>query len=169
MNHDKNPSASRWTTNDAAKMALVTSLYVVVTVFLSVISFGTVQIRLSEMFNYLSLYNKRYILAVTLGVAIANLASPQGMIDVVVGSVSTFLVLIANYWITRTIKDMRIKMVLTAIVFAFSMFTVAGQLTLLYGSPFFMGWLTIGLGELLSMTVGGIIIYHVGRKIDLTK
>ena len=45
------------------------------------------------MFNYLSLYNKRYIAAVTAGVALANIASPLGLIDVVVGSVSTLIVL----------------------------------------------------------------------------
>jgi uncharacterized membrane protein len=59
--------------------------------------------------------------------------------------------------------------VLTAIVFAVSMFTVAGQLTFLYGLPFFYNWLIIGLGELLSMTVGGMIVYTLGKKIDLTK
>ncbi|MGX7197287.1 QueT transporter family protein [Enterococcus olivae] len=169
MKNKEMRSATHWTTQEMTKMALVTSLYVVITVFLSVISFGAIQIRLSEMFNYLALYNKRYILAVTLGVAIANLASPNGLLDVVVGSVCTFLVLIINQRLTKNIKNMKIKMVVTAIVFAISMFTVAGQLTFLYDLPFFYNWLIIGLGELASMTVGGIIIYFVGKKIDLTK
>lgn len=168
-NHEKTRSVSRWTTTETAKMALVTSLYVVITVFLAVISFGAVQIRLSEMFNYLALYNKRYIWAVTLGVAIANLASPNGLIDVVVGSICTFFVLLFNQWCTKRIKHMKNKMIVTALVFAVSMFTVAGQLTILYQAPFFYNWLVIGLGELVSMTVGGFIIYFVGKRIDLTK
>ncbi len=85
-------------------MALVTGLYVAVTLVLSVISFGAIQIRLSEMFNYLSLYNKKYIYAVTLGVALANLASPLGLVDVVVGSVSTLIVLLLNYSVTKRSK-----------------------------------------------------------------
>ncbi|MFV0560681.1 MAG: QueT transporter family protein [Enterococcus sp.] len=171
MNNSQNNEhvVQHFTTRELTKMALVTGLYVTLTVVLSVISFGVVQIRLSEMFNYLSLYNKRYILAVTIGVAIANLASPQGLIDVVVGSVSTFIVLVANYLITKKITNMKVKMLVTACVFAFSMFTVAGQLTLLYQVPFWANWLIIGIGELLSMAVGGIIIYHLGKKIDLTK
>lgn len=169
MNNEEARSVTHWTTQETAKMALVASLYVAVTIALSVISFGAVQIRLSEMFNYLALYNKRYIWAVTLGVAIANFWSPNGLLDVVVGSSCTFLVLVVNQYVTKRIKNMKYKMVVTAIVFALSMFTVAGQLTILYDLPFFYNWLIIGIGELLSMTVGGIIIYAIGKKINLTK
>ncbi|HFU5876203.1 hypothetical protein A5832_000276 [Enterococcus faecium] len=169
MEKNNTRSAKRWTTTDVTRMALVTGLYVAVTLVLSVFSFGVIQIRLSEMFNYLSLYNKRYIVAVTAGVALANMASPLGLIDVVVGSVSTLLVLLINYKITSRIKNMKIKMAVTAWVFAFSMFTVAGQLTILYQLPFFLNWWVIALGELASMIVGGIIIYWIGKKVDLSK
>ncbi|OTN93730.1 QueT transporter family protein [Enterococcus faecium] len=169
MEKNNTRSAKRWTTTDVTRMALVTGLYVAVTLVLSVFSFGVIQIRLSEMFNYLSLYNKRYIVAVTAGVALANIASPLGLIDVVVGSVSTLIVLLINYKITSRIKNMKIKMAVTAWVFAFSMFTVAGQLTILYQLPFFLNWWVIALGELASMIVGGIIIYWIGKKVDLTK
>ena len=167
MEKNNTRSAKRWTTTDVTRMALVTGLYVAVTLVLSVFSFGVIQIRLSEMFNYLSLYNKRYIVAVTAGVALANIASPLGLIDVAVGSVSTLLVLLINYKITSRIKNM--KMAVTACVFAFSMFTVAGQLTILYQLPFFLNWWVIALGELASMIVGGIIIYWIGKKVDLSK
>ncbi|MFB8574506.1 QueT transporter family protein [Enterococcus faecium] len=169
MEKNNTRSAKRWTTTDVTRMALVTGLYVAVTLVLSVFSFGVIQIRLSEMFNYLSLYNKRYIVAVTAGVALANMASPLGLIDVVVGSVSTLLVLLINYKIISRIKNMKIKMAVTACVFAFSMFTVAGQLTILYQLPFFLNWWVIALGELASMIVGGIIIYWIGKKVDLSK
>ena len=169
MEKNNTRSAKRWTTTDVTRMALVTGLYVAVTLVLSVFSFGVIQIRLSEMFNYLSLYNKRYIVAVTAGVALANMASPLGLIDVVVGSVSTLLVLLINYKFTSRIKIMKIKMAVTACVFAFSRFTVAGQLTILYQLPFFLNWWVIALGELASMIVGGIIIYWIGKKVDLSK
>ncbi|MGY3765425.1 QueT transporter family protein [Vagococcus vulneris] len=158
-----------WTTADTTKVALVAGVYVAITVCLSVISFGAVQVRLSEMFNYLSLYNKKYIFAVTLGVAMANVFSPLGIIDVVIGSMCTLIVLTVNYYITKNIKNLKLKMVVTALLFSFSMFTVAGQLTFFYKVPFFVNWLIIAVGELISMTIGGIIIYWIGKKIDLTK
>lgn len=64
---------------------------------------------------------------------------------------------------------MKIKMAITALIFAFSMFTVAGQLKLFYQLPFFFTWGTVALGELASMLVGGVIIYWVGQKVDLKK
>ena len=93
---EKNQSA-KWSAASLTKMALVTALYVTVTLVFSVISFGAIQFRLAEMFNYLAVFNKRYIIAVTLGVMLANLASPLGMIDVIVGGLSTFCVLVLVY------------------------------------------------------------------------
>lgn len=162
-------SAQRWTTTDTAKMAVVTGLYVAVTIVLSAVSFGAIQFRLSEMFNYLPLFNKRYTISVTLGVAIANLASPLGIVDVLLGSISTLIVLLICRIATRNLKDLKKKMIVTALIFAFSMFTVAGQLTFFYQAPFFFNWLIIGAGELLSMSLGGVLIYLVNKRIDLRK
>mgnify|MGYP002733419785 CR=1 FL=1 len=52
---------------ETTKVALIAALYVAVTLILAVISFGAIQLRLSEMFNYLAIFHKRYIVAVTLG------------------------------------------------------------------------------------------------------
>lgn len=151
------------------KMALITALYVVVTIFLAPFSFGAVQLRFSELFNYLPLFNKRYILAVTLGVAISNFASPLGLVDVIIGSLSTFVILLLAYYVTKRLKSSIKKMILTAIICSVSMFTVAGQLTYFYHLPFFYTWLTVAIGELISMSIGGILIYWINEKIDLTK
>lgn len=153
---------------ELTKIALVTSLYVTVTIVLAVFSFGLIQFRLSEMFNYLALYHKRYVIAVTLGVVIANFMSPTWVLDVPIGGLSTFLVLILCRYLTRDIKSDLYKMMITAIVFSISMFTVAGQLTFLFDMPFFATWLIVGLGELVSMAIGGIFIYLLSKKIDLS-
>lgn len=168
MNLEKS-SAQRWTTTDTAKMAVVTGLYVAVTLVLSVVSFGAIQFRLAEMFNYLPLFNRRYTISVTLGVAIANLASPLGIVDVLLGSFSTWIVLLVCRRVTRSIPSLKLKMIVTALVFAFSMFTVAGQLSFFYQAPFFFNWLVIGLGELLSMSLGGAMIYLISQRVNLTK
>ncbi|WP_156304552.1 QueT transporter family protein [Lysinibacillus sp. FJAT-14745] len=161
--------SSRTSVTELTKTALVAALYVAITVLLSVISFGAIQLRLSEMFNYLALYNKRYVLAVTLGVVLANFMSPTWVLDVPIGGIATFLVLILCRRVTKNISNEIVKMVITALIFAISMFTVAGQLTILYDLPFWATWFTVGIGELLSMTVGGMTIYLLNKKIDLTK
>ena len=94
-------SSSRVNVHETAKVAIVASLYVAVTLVLAVISFGAVQLRLSEMFNYLVLFHKRYIVAVTLGVVIANLFSPMWWIDVPVGGIATLIVLVICRIVTK--------------------------------------------------------------------
>ena len=161
--------STRSQVNELTKTALVTALYVAVTLLLAVFSFGAIQLRLAEMFNYLALYNKRYVVAITLGVVIANFMSPMWFIDVPIGGIATFLVLILSRAITKNITNEIGKIAVTAIIFALSMFTVAGQLAIVLDFPFWYTYLTVGLGELLSMTVGGIIVYYLNKKIDLSK
>lgn len=154
---------------ETTKMAVVASLYVAVTVMLSVISFGAVQLRLSEMFNYLVLFHKRYIVAVTLGVVIANFFSPMWWIDVPVGGIATFVVLIICRLVTRNIDNIVWKLVITGIIFTISMFTVATQLMIVFDLPFWQTYGIVAVGETLSMLVGGVTMYLVHKKIDFTK
>ncbi len=165
----KNSNLHKSVTLELTKVSLVASLYVVVTIMFAVFSFGVIQFRVSEMFNYLALYNKRYVVGVTLGVVFANFLSPTWMLDVPIGGMATFLVLILCRCLTKNIKNDLLKIVITAIVFSLSMFTVAAQLTFLLDLPFLSTWLIVGIGELVSMTIGGILIYLVSKKIDLTK
>ncbi|RFA36572.1 hypothetical protein CAI16_04070 [Virgibacillus dokdonensis] len=155
--------------SELTKIAIISSLYVIVTISLAPISFGAIQFRLSEMFNFLALYHKRYVIAVTFGVVIANFMSPTWFLDVPIGSISTFLVLIFCKHVTQQMKNDILKITTTTIIFAVSMFTVAAQLTLLFDLPFFYTWLTVGIGELLSMTIGGIVIYWLAKRVDFTK
>ena len=56
MNHSSNPQTSTWSATALAKMALVTALYVVVTVLLAPLSFGPIQLPLRNPLMSLSLY-----------------------------------------------------------------------------------------------------------------
>lgn len=169
MNHSSKAQTQHLSAITLTKMALITALYVVITLFLAPFSYGPIQLRLSEMFNYLGILNKRYIWSITLGVAIANTQSPLGIVDVIVGSLSTLIFLWLSYYVTTFQKNLVVKMITTAIIFSLSMFTVAGTLTISFKAPFLYTWLTVAIGELLSMAIGGIIIYLVNKKIDLAK
>lgn len=169
MNKSISSVSSSSSVTELVKISLIAALYVVITATLAVFSFGAIQLRLSEMFNYLALYHKRYVIAVTLGVVFANFMSPTWVLDVPIGGIATFLVLILCRAVTKNIENQVLKLAITAVIFAVSMFTVAGQLAILYDFPFFYTWLTVAAGELLSMTIGGMIIHLLSKKIDLSK
>ena len=133
------------------------------------------QFRVSEMMNFLAFYNKKYLIAVTLGCMIANLFS-FGWIDVFVGGGSTFVFLGLGLILFGRFKNkflfdglIRLDHFLFAIFFSISMFTIALELYYLQGQPFFYNWLTMGLGEFASLIFGAIVINQLSKRIDFTK
>ena len=122
-----------------------------------------------RLLHHLALFHKRYVFGVTLGVVIANLFSPMWWIDVPVGGIATLFVLIICRAVTKKMKNLAWRMVVTGIIFTISMFTVATQLMLILDVPFWPTYGMVAVGEALSMTAGGVIIYFLQKKIDLTK
>lgn len=169
MNSSIAHEESLTSTRSIVKISLVAALYMAVTLILSVISFGPIQLRLSEMFNYLALFHKRYVVAVFLGVVIANFMSPMWFIDVPIGGLATLAVLLVARAVTKNIKNVKAKFIVTAFIATLSMFSVAVQFYLIFDLPFWWSYLTVAIGELLSMTIGGFIMYYTSKKIDLTQ
>src|SRR5699024_10752360 len=104
MNTHTYHTKSHISSSDITKTVIITVLSVTVTFALSIINFGAIQLRLSEMFNYLALFHKRYLIAITFGVVIVNFVSPMWFLDVPIGGSATFLVLILSRYITKNIK-----------------------------------------------------------------
>ena len=71
--------------------AAVAALYAAMTLALAPISYGPLQIRLSECMTLLAFFSGKWIPGLTLGCLIANLGSPFGMTDMLVGTLATFL------------------------------------------------------------------------------
>lgn len=166
-----------FTVNDFAKIAIVAALYVVLTITppLNAISYGAYQFRVAEMLNFLAFYNRKYIISLTIGCMIANFFS-FGLIDVVVGSLSTLVFVSLGVWLFERYMKERIlggvfnkAFFFFAFFFSASMVTVAAELAIVADAPFWMTWLTTALGELASLLVGAIVIDRIAKRIDFTK
>ena len=70
--------------------AIVAAIYVVLTVSTTPISYGMIQIRVSEFLMLLCFFRKDYIVGLTLGCFIANIFSPFA-IDMLIGTAATFV------------------------------------------------------------------------------
>ncbi|MDU4518776.1 MAG: queuosine transporter QueT, partial [Lactococcus lactis] len=53
--------------------------------------------------------------------------------------------------------------------FSISMFTIALELKFVAGAPFFVTWLTLGLGEFASLLVGAFVMDKLGKRVDLSR
>ncbi len=159
--------------SDMTKAAVVAALYVVLTAAFAPLSFGAVQFRFAEGFNVLSIFNKRYIVAVTLGCFIANLISTVGPIDLVAGTFETFINLITIYFGTKLIKSMAGKMVFSVISSTFYMFIIAWEIAIVgstaFWPTFWSAYLTCAVGEFVTVALGAIIFYFVNQHYDLSK
>lgn len=160
---------------DLVQIAIVAALYVVVTVVLGPFGSGAIQFRLSELFNFLAFYNKKYIWAVTIGCVISNYIS-SGIVDVFVGGLSTLIFVSFGVYLFQKFMSQDILGGLTtkafvyfSLFFSFTMFTVAAELSILLKLPFFLTWITTGVGELISLLIGSVLIYQLSKRIDLTK
>ncbi len=80
---------------------LITALYVILSLAFAELSFGPFQFRLAELLNLSVFYNPGFILPITLGCAISNFFSPFGLVDVVVGSLHTYISLKAMTYVKK--------------------------------------------------------------------
>ncbi|ANK67880.1 QueT transporter family protein [Loigolactobacillus backii] len=151
------------------KAGLIAGLYVAISLVIAPYSFGAVQFRFAEMFNHLAVFNKRYIWALTLGCLITNFFSPLGVIDVVCGTLGTLVMTTISYFVSRYVKSVALKLTISTVVCTLAMWSVALELHVINHLPFWPTYLTVAIGELASMVVGGFLIYAVSRQIDLTK
>ena len=165
------------TVRDMTQIALVAAIYVALTITppLNAISYGAYQFRISEMMNFMAFYHRKYIIGVTLGCMIANLYS-FGIVDVFVGGGSTLVFLTLGVILFEKFKNqyilnnlIRLDHFFFAIFFSISMFTIAAELHLLQGLPFFLTWFTTAAGEFVSLLIGAILIDRLSQHIDLTR
>ena len=141
-----------WTGKQIAVTGVVAAIYAVLTLALSPLSYGAVQIRLSEAMLVLFLLDRRFAPGLILGCAIANLFSPLGLIDVVVGTGATALAL----WAMAHTKSAWLALLWPAVT---NGALVGLELWVVDHLPFWFGFGTVALGELAAVLVVGGILY----------
>ena len=86
------------------RAGIIAALYAVLTIYLGSIAYGPFQIRPAEALTLLPLLYAESIPALFVGCLIANLVSPYGVPDTVVGSLITLVAACLTYIIPRFFK-----------------------------------------------------------------
>ena len=146
---------------ELAVFATVTTIYVVVTWALSFMSFGAIQVRIAEALILLCFFNKKYFTPLVLGCFVANLFSPFGIVDILLGTLATALALIGV---------MHSKNMIVASLFpVLSNGLIIGlEITLLNGvfefSVFLFNFCAVAIGEFIAVSIFGVILFMILRK-----
>lgn len=77
--------------------AMIAAIYVVITLAFKPISYGLMQIRVSEALTILPFFTPAAIPGLAIGVLISNLIGPYGILDVVLGTTATLIAAILSY------------------------------------------------------------------------
>lgn len=141
-----------------ARQAAVAAIYMVLTIVLSGISYGPLQFRVSEVMTLLPFYNKEYIWGITVGCILANIASPFGIMDIIVGSFASFLAAV----IMSRMKNIWLASLMPAI----TNILVGVQIALMSSEPlnFFVVTGQIMLSQFIIVTIIGVPLFKVLTK-----
>ncbi len=134
--------------------AAIAAIYVVLTVVFAAISFGEVQIRFSEALTVLPYFTPAAIPGLFIGCIIGNFMGGAIPVDILCGSLATLIGAVASYQLRKTKYFVPLPPILAN--------TIVVPFVLYYGYginlpiPFMM--LTVGIGEVLSCGVLGLIV-----------
>lgn len=150
-------------TLELTRASLIAALYVVLTLIANMagLASGVIQIRLSEMLTILPVFTWAAVPGLTIGCVVANLITGCALWDIVFGSLATFLGAVGTYYIGK-----RKPLVGPIFPIVSNSLIVPKVLQLVYGAEgtyaYFVA--TVGIGEILSCGVLGIVLYKVLRK-----
>jgi uncharacterized membrane protein len=132
--------------------AIIAAMYAALTLAFVPISYGQLQVRVSEVLTVLPFFTPAAVPGLFIGCLIANLASPIGIVDVVFGSLATLIAAYLTSKVKRTYLAPLPPVIVNGIVIGFELYYVY-KLPLLPS----MGW--VALGEIISCyTVGYFLV-----------
>lgn len=153
-----------------AFFALIISAYTAISLLFGSFSFGSVQIRLAESLLVFCLYDKKFIVPITLGCFLTNLLgliygfNPL-VLDLLIGTFATFLSGVCVYYF-RNIKTLNIPLLSLLLPAVINGIFVGLELSLYFSINVFVLMTYVAIGEFLSVTIiGGLIYKPIGRVI----
>ena len=139
--------------------ALIAAIYVVLTYFISAFNLasGAIQVRISEALTILPVFTPAAIPGLFIGCLLSNLLTGCMPLDVVFGSLATLIGACGTYALRKhkwlaPLPPIVANTVIVPFVLAY-VYMAEGTI------PFFM--LTVGIGEVISCYVLGMILYKV--------
>ncbi len=139
-----------------AQAAMIAAIYVVVTLVFAPFSYGEVQVRLSEALTILPVFTPAAIPGLFIGCLISNILGGCILPDIIFGSLATLLGAVFTYILRNQNKFLApLPPIISNMLIVPFVLRYGYQVPL--PIPFMM--LTVGIGEIVSCGVLGMIVY----------
>ncbi|MBN2259429.1 MAG: QueT transporter family protein [Clostridiales bacterium] len=139
-------------TRKIAQIGIIAALYAVLTISLAPLSYGNIQFRFSEVLTLMAFFNPIFIPGLTIGTLIANLFSPLGIVDIVFGTVATF---ISVFLISKT-KNFILSSIWPVII---NGLIIGAELYFVFKLPLLLSILEVAIGEFVVVSIVGVIVF----------
>ncbi|MBQ8378345.1 MAG: QueT transporter family protein [Oscillospiraceae bacterium] len=146
-------------------MSAVSAIYVVLTIALSGLSYGGIQFRVAEALMLLCVFKKEYCVALSVGCLISNMFSPMPL-DMVIGTLATVVAALPMYFVGKLYdKKPLLTLVVASLFPAVSNGIIIGlELNFFYGEPLLVSMAQVMFGELVCVSVFGVILFRMISK-----
>lgn len=144
-----------------AQAAMIAAIYVVVTLVVAPFAYGEVQVRISEALTILPVFTPAAIPGVFLGCLISNILGGCILPDIIFGSLATLIGAVFTWMLRNRSKYLAPLPPIIANVIVVPFVLKYGYMVPL-PIPFMM--LTVGIGEVISCGVLGLILYTALNK-----
>lgn len=141
-----------------ALTGMTAAAYAALTWALYFLSYREIQFRVSEILNLLAFINPAFAPGIILGCFVANLASPFGIIDVLIGTAATA---IGVFFITRT-KNLFVAAlcpVISNIIVGAEIFFMVNEPPYTF-LPFLLITLSVIVGEFVVLVLAGYPLFR---------
>lgn len=142
---------------DIAVNAMIACLYAVLTICISPIAYGGIQMRLTEVMVLLSFYHKRYIIGLVIGCLIANMFSPMGIWDMCFGTIATFLACISIYYSKKLYIAAFFGSIINGLI-------VGLELYFALSLPFWLNAFYVFIGEWVVLLIGVKVFQYLEKN-----
>lgn len=149
------------TTKRLVRTAVIAAIYVILTLVFAPISYGGLQFRVSEILVLLAFFDPFYIGGLTLGCFIANMLGPNGPIDIIMGTIATFLSVGAISLTAKFMKN-KVSLFLASLwpaVFNGILIGLELSIFITPDVPFWINGLQVAIGEIVVITIVGVPVF----------
>ena len=141
--------------------AMIAAVYVVLTVLFAPFGFGEIQVRIAEALTILPVFTPAAIPGLFIGCLIGNVIGGAILPDIIFGSLATLIGAYCTYLLRRQNKFLAPLPPIFANTIIIPL-VLRYAYSLAFPIPLMM--LTVGLGELISCGVLGMILFSVLQK-----
>ncbi|MCL2865952.1 MAG: QueT transporter family protein [Lachnospiraceae bacterium] len=144
-----------------AQAALIGAIYIVITIIFAPISFGPMQVRISEALTILPLFTPAAIPGLFIGALLGNLLGGAVLPDIIFGSLATLIAAFGTYGLRHHSKFLAVlpPIVVNAIIIPFVIHYGYGvQIPI----PLLM--LYVGVGQIIACGILGLLLHKVLEK-----